>query len=381
MIKNLNTKIFYNDLPDKISIITHLIPEFHQIENAISISTQPLPYGSWDTEKLYEYIRSTVDDNTKIFFDNAWEGHGEVVLHQIYNVVQDCNLNPRNVYYVSGAMSIKNIHDRFCIKMNIENRIHVYVINTWEHNCRYASEFIQPEYTIKPKSKKFLCFNRVLRHHRAVLLGLLLERNLVKDSYYSFFPFDVNSNISLDSMMGGIQSRLDEKMFSRVYTQLKQQSHTFPLKLNSEAYQNTNTIRTDDVRFFSDSYFSLVTETFYYPDTFYNSIIEHDSVFFSEKIFKPIYMKHPFVLVHRPFALEYLRQLGYKTFHPFINEEYDTVLNDNDRIIKIVDEVERLSNLSDKQWMELLSDIKYICEYNYTLFMNKSPTQRLFYYE
>jgi hypothetical protein len=362
-------------------MITHVIPEFHQIQNAIAISTEPIPYGLWDRDKLHEYIKNNIDEDTKIFFDNAWEGHGESVINEIYNVVSECSLNPKNVYYVSGALSIKDIHDRYCMRMNITNRIHVYAINVWEHNSRYGSEVNNPKYIIKNKSKKFLCFNRIVREHRIILLGLLLEKNLVNDAYYSFFPKDMYSDEPLLNKVDRLRSRIEYDTFFKVKNSIIQHQNILPLKLNAEYHQNPNTIRQDDVRYFEDSYFSLVTETFYFTDNLGDDLIEHDSIFFSEKIFKPISMKHPFVLVHRPHGLKYLRRMGYKTFSPFINEDYDDIVNDEERMLAIVDEVERLCSFSDAEWIEFLQNVQEICEHNYYLYINKPSRQRLFYYE
>ena len=96
-----------------------------------------------------------------------------------------------------------------------------------------------------------------------------------------------------------------------------------------------------------------------------------NSIFLTEKTYRPIILKHPFVLASRPNSLAALRNLGYKTFHPFIDESYDEVLNDTVRMQLIMAEIERLCNFTDAQWIKWQENIKPIVEHNHTLLMSK----------
>ena len=109
-----------------------------------------------------------------------------------------------------------------------------------------------------------------------------------------------------------------------------------------------------------------MTESFYY-DSIYN---EH-SIFFSEKIFKPIVMKHPFILIGPAHSLKYLRSLGYKTFNFIIDEYYDEIDNDEKRLLYAVNEIERISKNEAWQWIEWQEKAKEIVEHNYQTLLNK----------
>ena len=104
------------------------------------------------------------------------------------------------------------------------------------------------------------------------------------------------------------------------------------------------------------SYFSIITETIFF---------EEDTIFFSEKLWKPISNYHPFILVAKYGSLNKLKELGYKTFSPYINENYDSIENNIDRMLAIITEMKRLNALSINQ----LNDLYYnklipICKYN-----------------
>jgi hypothetical protein len=94
-------------------------------------------------------------------------------------------------------------------------------------------------------------------------------------------------------------------------------------------------------------------------------------VFHSEKIFKAIRAKHPFVLLSTPNSVAGLREMGYKSYHPYINEEYDNVSDDHDRLSMVMDEVERLSNMTDDETRIWLENVKPIAQYNYELLKTK----------
>ena len=107
---------------------------------------------------------------------------------------------------------------------------------------------------------------------------------------------------------------------------------------------------------YNDSYFSVVTETNYYSDT--------PGRFLSEKVFKPILMLHPFMLVSRPHSMKLLTELGYKTFEPYIDESYDSIEDDSERLLAIVQEIKRLSYLSPEGLQDFLNGTAEICRHN-----------------
>lgn len=81
--------------------------------------------------------------------------------------------------------------------------------------------------------------------------------------------------------------------------------------------------------------------------------------------------KHPFLLVSRPNSLYFLKKMGYKTFHPWIDERYDTIEDDNERLIFIANEIERLCKQTSEQWFIFLQNLNNIVEHNYSVIMKK----------
>jgi hypothetical protein len=114
---------------------------------------------------------------------------------------------------------------------------------------------------------------------------------------------------------------------------------------------------------YTDTWFSLVTETIYdYPHTFR-----------TEKIWKPVLMAHPFVVAANPGYLRDLHNAGFQTFHTLIDESYDQIDCPRTRIERIIDTVRGISLLGAAEFWEASRDI---CKYNQQHLVEYNHEQR-----
>lgn len=86
---------------------------------------------------------------------------------------------------------------------------------------------------------------------------------------------------------------------------------------------------------------------------------------YTEKILKAIHHSQPFLVFGNPLTLQLLQQDGFQTFAPWLNEDYDTILDPEERVQALLIEVERLRSLSDESWQDLLGKCRQICQANY----------------
>jgi len=135
--------------------------------------------------------------------------------------------------------------------------------------------------------------------------------------------------------------------------------------------------------FFENSYFTVSSELNWYDPPMGTGPL--DLLGFSFRIFTPIAFRHPFILLDRPGSLAALRDMGFKTFSPFINENYDSIVDDHERFVAICDEIERLSGLSDQEWLDVLNGVQETVNDNYdrlamkmTRFVFESEVDRLY---
>lgn len=109
-------------------------------------------------------------------------------------------------------------------------------------------------------------------------------------------------------------------------------------------------------------------------DKFYNSYLHITSetfmtnckhrIFFSEKTFKPILYMQPFVHLNQAHSLKHIRSLGYQTFSPYIDESYDDIEDDEQRIISAINSAEKFINLSTSELHEKMIELLPILLHN-----------------
>jgi hypothetical protein len=87
-------------------------------------------------------------------------------------------------------------------------------------------------------------------------------------------------------------------------------------------------------------------------------------------MYKPIACHRPFIVFSTPWFLKEFKNLGYKTFHPYIDESYDDIQDDVERLNAIAKEVERLCNLTDADFTNLMENCKKITEHNFKIMEN-----------
>lgn len=104
----------------------------------------------------------------------------------------------------------------------------------------------------------------------------------------------------------------------------------------------------------------IVTETVYnYP---YPAI--------TEKTLRPIANKRMFLMVGAPQTLSFLHSQGFKTFSPFINEDYDAIDDPIHRMQFIFSEIHRLANLNLGEVQNALKEYENILNANFENLLN-----------
>jgi hypothetical protein len=88
----------------------------------------------------------------------------------------------------------------------------------------------------------------------------------------------------------------------------------------------------------------------------------HDSGSFTEKTTKCLAAGKPFILFGTQGMLEKLKNMGFETFHPYINEDYDCDKNPLVRLEKIKKEILRINSATDTD--EFYSAINSIAQRN-----------------
>jgi len=306
-----------------------------------------------------------------LVLDNALEPFTKSIDSIYENIVIKEQIPSSQVILLTAMPDAKNYSDNLSKTLN-QQSIRIFKYPVFEHDLHRAVKFVHQyklpnTLAIKHYDKKFLNFNRRWRLHRPFLITLMHGRNLLNNGYISFGPCD-----NKDTW----QHRWPELMhyfrknpnILEILNKFESVKELTPLYLDTDELHINRADSTPSTnKYYENTYFSVVTETTYFTNEWY-----HSARFLSEKIFKPIAMKHPFILASVPKSLEILKSMGYKTFSPFINEDYDNELDDGKRMLMIVSEIERLCNLDVQELEKFILFAREICTHNYNVLMSKN---------
>jgi hypothetical protein len=109
------------------------------------------------------------------------------------------------------------------------------------------------------------------------------------------------------------------------------------------------------VEFNSDAFWHIVTETVFY----------YNKLHLTEKIFKPIVSKQPFMLLAAPGNLAYLKSYGFKTFDSIIDESYDSIQDNDLRTEAVVRQLHWYCNLTPDEKTDIIQQLEPIIDYNF----------------
>ena len=313
-------------------------------------------------------IQATMRGQCKIILWSCNEGYDPFqykIFEKIYQELEYYMLPPENFIYVSGNLLIDTLHYVWGKQENVGS-----IIKCIPFNNEFYDKYDKIQSNVifdgesKNRDKYFLLLNRAPRIHRMALISWLHSKNLLENTLTSFpseklAPYNFSKDNHLESYFANmlyVGRNKRTEIFS-AWEDLKE--NHFPLIVDVEEWK-TNHYGTSSDWLYNRTFFSVVTE----------SIFDDVSIFLDEKIWKPIYNYHPFLILGTPNCLKKLREYGFKTFEPFIDESYDVEYHHGKRMKMIVEEVSRLSNMKLDELKVWYKNMIPILKHNRDLLLN-----------
>jgi hypothetical protein len=234
-----------------------------------------------------------------------------------------------------------------------------------EKNLRWLIEEVQPidpELFTWTQKKLFFClFGRPTAGRLA--LGAYINKHHAEQSLVHFSATTHHDNL--------INFELDKLLNMRVDSveEVGELVRQLPILLsNSDRYTAFDGYDYSDplTQFYKDILIDIVVESHVSGKTFY----------ITEKTIRPIRLKKPFIMFASRDYLDYLHQMGFKTFNNFWDETYDGY-EGRDRLIKILKLIDELSRKSRQELIAMYNNMTEILDYNYNLLLNKKFNQTI----
>lgn len=389
-----NAVNYFHDLPQKNQYKKWLCPVYCDISL--------LDNYEFTLSKLH----NTIEANQGFyFFDlcieaipyNPIDSYLSQKFKSFHQMLESHAINPEKVFFVHANLVGDKYYDDWRKKMGINYRIgnpiltHQYSLsgfsepfkayfgrnNLLQKNVELVEKSIQQN--IKRKYH-FTCLALRPRFHRTVVMLHLLERGHFQKGIISYFgeAFGNKSAVTVESNQltyNMIKQLPSSERLLKVWLALE--------KIGTVAVDTTlTTIREKgwapkELGFFprpyfedtsslnARSYFEIVSETHFTNET---------CLYLTEKTIWAIVSLQPFILVGSPYTLRYLRELGFQTFSPYIDESYDEVCDPLQRIEFILKQIDYLCSLTLDQLHELYNALWPRLLHNYYHYFNHSQT-------
>ena len=326
------------------------------------------------------------------------EGHVQQKNYKdLHDEFKRYNVPPNKIIFISSDLNGNVQYDRFCTRNDIENKMYIleaahrleassYLYNIITNGIYdkskmdnihpYPNSFFSVDEMFEMKNslreKYFLSYNRIIREYRLALVAMLYELGVQDKGIISLGAPKINKEyggVWPNRISDFIKNKKQNEIVSNAVANIKS---LYPINADKDIIPETQYTEegekiggaVGDYSHFSHQYkriyFNIVTESCYYEDCIY----------FSEKTFRPISQLTPFLFVGTPFSLAKLREVGFKTFSPYIDESYDEEIDNDKRFFMILDEVKRLCNMTKKEIHKWYYEMEDILIYNQDHFAN-----------
>ena len=312
----------------------------------------------------WEHLRT--DPSAKFLYENCNETFTWTLAHQIKSLVDQKSIAPEKIFIIVMDEVHKNFLDTGLIELGIQG-VTVGVYN------KLMTQTQIPE-TVPSTQFKFSALSRNYRAWRLHVYAKLAEKNLLNDfrySFYNIFPYGEVRYYDQETMLKDLADTNFGEVDSTVTEWITKVPYTLDASdnvLNKWGDVTYDAILAADIHLLIETHYDL----FYYvptQDRVYKRSLAPSSI--TEKTNKPIACCKPFIAFSTPYFLEDVRQLGFETFSPYINESYDLETDNQKRLNMIVDEIERITNLPADEYSTLVENCHSIAVRNQQKLLSK----------
>lgn len=262
----------------------------------------------------------------------------------IFNTIDKYNLQKDRLCIVGPYENIKDINGIDYIPYNFFLFIHPPV------DLDFITKKEQEIEQLTNRKFKILCLNRKPRRHRLQLFEYAFNNNLLENNYHNF-----------GSTVKQVQNFTNEKY--GFYNILPYNTDLLGREISNEQFSHI------EGRPLNLSYVDFITETRYE---------ENGPVIHTEKTSAPLMTLQPFVMVSNTGSLKVLQDKGYKTFDKWWSEEYDNIIDNDERLKAICELYKEMSHWTHQEWKNIVYEMKGTLVHNANLYIKQYKDDYLY---
>jgi hypothetical protein len=181
----------------------------------------------------------------------------------------------------------------------------------------------------------------------------LHAQGLLSNSYWSY----------CESVSGEEDSPIEVDMIARLRWNRSQFVTGMPYVSDELDQTQRNDHSCVEPKYHVNAYCNIVLESQFDVD-------QSGGAFVTEKTFKPMAMKQPFMIFAGPGTLQYLKNYGFRTFDCVWDESYDLEQDHDTRLEKVINIINDLSRKSDQEFGNIINKCTEIVDHNHQHFFS-----------
>lgn len=332
-------------------------------------------------QKLLQFKKNRFDPTDRIIFifsDTEYyiENQFGLTLANTYKIIDYLGIPAFCCLFVTEQDYVKKnvlyLNQTYYAYDNPVQVIEVYI----DHSLSFDNLPSPINYNFNKIKKSYIFLSNQSRKHRSVFYSLLDKHLLLDNGQVSFrlaetlnkikFPAAVTSQFDLPTDLEIVLPHpysICNENWKLVNQEVKEifdifVKHTpkdFIFKNFNETSLPHLDINCANVNLMQQSFLYIAAETmFNYPGSY-----------LTEKSFKGISCKRPFVILGPKNSLKKLKEYGFKTFDHWWDESYDDINDPSERLLAVFDIVKTISQKSNDELIELAFSLTDVLEYNY----------------
>jgi len=223
--------------------------------------------------------------------------------------------------------------------------------------------------------KKYSCLNGRVTPHREKLISLLIHDNLIDQGLVSYDQFNFKEDPNLLDITSNLLNDTLPTSFPREHL------ITYPIRTYENHYYNFNKItkitgpmlinpikldgKVNDID--TRYQFLELQKSFLYVAT--ETVLNYPHSYLTEKSYKGITAKRPFIILGPTGVIKKLKNHGYKTFSDYWDESYDQIEDPIERILAIRKIINFICDQSIDKLQKMLIDMKDRLEFNFNHYL------------
>ena len=301
-----------------------------------------------------------------------------IYMNKFKKQLKHYNISEEKIVIFDFMNNLENAKKKF--DTNIQFKYFNWLMVAWKHYINIPKTIDNVKEKDYKREKYFITLNKsVKKQHRPFLLYYLWKNDLLDKGFVSFFYEKEFKSEFKDNMTNSYQEfvKLSENEIDKFIDWLE--NNPLYVDVDKKEFEDNKQYSGAPNEIFNDktdnayknSYFNILTES-----SFIESNMEFDLDFYvNERNSFPITAFQPFIAVNGHHHMKKLQELGFKTFHPHIDETYDSIQNSAVRFYLITKEISRLCSMSKQEipdwYWEMEARLKHNHTYYYKEFIPK----------